>query len=219
MALDSITHDDITITLDEFTTFCDMKEMFPPEDMGFNEIAKYELSEVFPEIDKNNPRKKDVYVKLIEHMYSFITKNERYYDKDLLFGFGLEEIDNETYKSIDKDIKVTWDGTFDFVSTNSLFHYIEDQVGEMFEEDDDEEEEEEEKNENNFKLVIQVHDLFIKPDETYEPYEIYNKNKTFKQEECCICMANKPNILFCNCGHICICEEFFTGSGKEVPSM
>ena len=38
-------------------------------------------------------------------------------------------------------------------------------------------------------------------------YEIYNGNKTFKQEECCACMTNKTNVLFCNCGHICICER------------
>ena len=34
-----------------------------------------------------------------------------------------------------------------------------------------------------------------------------NANKTFKTEECLICVENKPNVLFCGCGHLCVCEE------------
>ena len=33
-----------------------------------------------------------------------------------------------------------------------------------------------------------------------------NDNKTFKEDECLICFENKPNVLFCGCGHICMCE-------------
>ena len=44
MVLHSITHDDITITLNEFTSFEDVNDMFPPKDMVFNDIFKYELS-------------------------------------------------------------------------------------------------------------------------------------------------------------------------------
>ena len=34
-----------------------------------------------------------------------------------------------------------------------------------------------------------------------------NKEKTFKEDECVICLTNPPNVLFCNCGHIAICVE------------
>ena len=34
-----------------------------------------------------------------------------------------------------------------------------------------------------------------------------NANKTFKMEECLICVENEPNVLFCGCGHLCVCEE------------
>ena len=34
-----------------------------------------------------------------------------------------------------------------------------------------------------------------------------NANKTFKTEECLICVENKPNVLFCGCGHLSVCEE------------
>ena len=40
--------------------------------------------------------------------------------------------------------------------------------------------------------------------------------KTFKEDECVICLTNPSNILFCNCGHLCVCEECAkTGEGLE----
>ena len=37
--------------------------------------------------------------------------------------------------------------------------------------------------------------------------KVINIDKIFKTEECVICLLTKSNILFCNCGHICICNE------------
>ena len=34
-----------------------------------------------------------------------------------------------------------------------------------------------------------------------------NADKSFKSDECVICLTNLPNVLFCNCGHIAICVE------------
>ena len=31
--------------------------------------------------------------------------------------------------------------------------------------------------------------------------------KTFKYDQCVICLEEEPKVLFCNCGHICICEK------------
>ena len=33
--------------------------------------------------------------------------------------------------------------------------------------------------------------------------------KSYKDDICVICVESKPNILFCNCGHNCICEPCF----------
>ena len=33
------------------------------------------------------------------------------------------------------------------------------------------------------------------------------RNSIFKSDECVICLTKEPNILFCNCGHPCLCEE------------
>ena len=34
-----------------------------------------------------------------------------------------------------------------------------------------------------------------------------NNIETYKSNECVICLENEPNILFCSCGHIGICEK------------
>ena len=34
-----------------------------------------------------------------------------------------------------------------------------------------------------------------------------NAEKTFKIDECVVCMECIPNVLFCECGHICLCEK------------
>ena len=42
-----------------------------------------------------------------------------------------------------------------------------------------------------------------------EPRSILNGNNTYKEDNCLICIDKNPNMLFCSCGHICICEECF----------
>ena len=37
--------------------------------------------------------------------------------------------------------------------------------------------------------------------------KIIKAEKTFKEDKCVICLTNPPYILFCNCGHLCVCEE------------
>ena len=34
-----------------------------------------------------------------------------------------------------------------------------------------------------------------------------NAGKTFKIDECVVCMECKPTFLFCDCGHIYLCEK------------
>ena len=59
--------------------------------------------------------------------------------------------------------------------------------------------------ENNNELLVfrELPSLEIPP---LEKPKVINLFKIFKSDECIICMVNKPNILFCNCGHLCECE-------------
>ena len=37
--------------------------------------------------------------------------------------------------------------------------------------------------------------------------QIINAEKIFKENECVICFKKEPKIIFCNCGHQCVCKE------------
>ena len=53
-------------------------------------------------------------------------------------------------------------------------------------------------------------------DEEKEELSI-NDFKTFKLEQCVICLEKEPKVLFCNCGHICICEKCATHRYDNCP--
>ena len=44
-------------------------------------------------------------------------------------------------------------------------------------------------------------------EEIEEEIKQINTKQTFKSVECVICLTNTPNVLFCNCGHLCVCIE------------
>ena len=51
-------------------------------------------------------------------------------------------------------------------------------------------------------------------EEESEEEPIINTEKSFKSDQCVICLTNPPNVLFCNCGHPCLCVEC-----NEVKSL
>ena len=48
---------------------------------------------------------------------------------------------------------------------------------------------------------IQIRIIFI------NFHVLLNKYKIFKLEECAICLQEEPKVLFCDCGHLCICKK------------
>ena len=57
--------------------------------------------------------------------------------------------------------------------------------------------------ENGVSLFVTRIEVFEKRNHTVPVFDIY------KEDNCVICTEDKPNILFCNCGHIVICEKMF----------
>ena len=48
--------------------------------------------------------------------------------------------------------------------------------------------------------------------------EKINNIRSYKDDACVICTEAKPDILFCDCGHVCICEEcFIVLDGNKCP--
>ena len=44
-----------------------------------------------------------------------------------------------------------------------------------------------------------------------------NDSRTFKLEHCIICLEEEPKVLFCNCGHLCICEKCLVRRFDNCP--
>ena len=59
-------------------------------------------------------------------------------------------------------------------------------------------------------------DLSDNDDEEEEELSI-NDFKTFKPDQCVICLEEEPKVLFCNCGHLCICEKCLVRRFDNCP--
>ena len=57
--------------------------------------------------------------------------------------------------------------------------------------------------------IVDMRDEFIQNETTNNGPRIINASQSFKSNECVICLTNPPNVLFCNCGHLCLCSECY----------
>ena len=57
----------------------------------------------------------------------------------------------------------------------------------------------------NYADMVDINDN----EEAMNEDKIINSTKTFNSKECIICLTNLPQVLFCNCGHLCYCSECY----------
>ena len=104
-------------------------------------------------------------------------------EDNTIIKYDYENIDREIYV---KDLKIILKTYYDFYDTDyDLYFSV---LAEL---------------ENNNELMVSHEEP------TPEESKVINLFKIFKSEECIICMDKKPSVLFCNCGHKCICEECY----------
>ena len=48
-------------------------------------------------------------------------------------------------------------------------------------------------------------------------HTLVNNYKIFKSNECAICLQEEPKVLFCDCGHICICKKCLVRRFDNCP--
>ena len=104
-------------------------------------------------------------------------------EDNTIINYDYEYIDRELYI---KDLKVILKTHYDFYDADyDLYFSV---LAEL---------------ENNNELIVSHEEP------TPEEPKIINLFKIFKSDECIICMDGKPNILFCNCGHLCECDKCY----------
>ena len=133
---------------------------------------------------------------IIFYAYSYTSQRKHIKDDFILkqlpsyFSFVYEKDNNEYYI---KDLKIILSTSYDFDHEDYDFYFY--AISNL---------------EENGELIISHTEPTFEDEEEEEPTpekpKIINLFKIFNSEECIICMDNKPNILFCNCGHLCECE-------------
>ena len=104
-------------------------------------------------------------------------------EDNTIINYDYEYIDRELYI---KDLKVILKTHYDFYDADyDLYFSV---LAEL---------------ENNNELIVSHEEP------TPEEHKVINLFKIFKSDECIICMNDKPNILFCNCGHLCECDKCY----------
>ena len=114
----------------------------------------------------------------------------KFYNEDFILtednniiNYNYKYIDNELYV---KDLEVIIKTHYDFYYADyDLYFNV---IAEL---------------ENNNELIVS-HEAPI-PEEP----RVINLFKIFKSDECIVCMNEKPNVLFCNCGHVSYCVKCF----------
>ena len=118
------------------------------------------------------------------------TKLKKFYNNDFILtedntiiNYNYEYIDKELYV---KDLEVILRTYYDFYDADyDLYFSV---LAEL---------------ENNNELIVSHTEPI--PEDT----KVINLFKIFKSEECIICLTNQPNVLFCNCGHLCYCVKCY----------
>ena len=111
-------------------------------------------------------------------------------EDNTIINYNYEYIDRELYI---KDLKVNLKTHYDFYDADYDLYF--DVLAEL---------------ENNNELTVS-HEV-----PTTEEIKVINLFKIFKSVECVVCMNDKPNILFCNCGHLCECGECYKISTSSI---
>ena len=113
----------------------------------------------------------------------FYNTNFTLTEDNTIINYNYKYIDNELYV---KDLEVILKTHYDFYDVDyDLYFNV---IAEL---------------ENNNELIVS-HTEPIPEDP-----KVINLFKIFKSDECIICMTNQPNILFCNCGHLCECVKCY----------
>ena len=119
--------------------------------------------------------------------------------------FLTEEENRQIEREIQKEVDAFWAQNSESDSDNNDDREIQEEVEASQSDSDDSDDEE----------AIQYYSD-DSGDEEKEELSI-NDFKTFKLEQCVICLEEEPKVLFCNCGHICICEKCLVRRHDDCP--
>ena len=160
-----------------------------------SDFAEYTIDKKAVVIEKGCWHPKRILTLLIPHIVKIMEDSVMV---TCIYSFGLYQSDQHiapgNYAGVDKYIEVIFKfedppGTAERLITESLESMSD--YGRFFDEDEG-------------KIILNVFksEIFFKDDGYTRKFDL----TVYKDDDCIICTENKSDILFCNCGHLIICE-------------
>ena len=155
-------------------------------------ISEYDLEETLDLFNNVSYSPKEIYTRILDHLYEILGRN--IHNTQAIFSFSIHQnTDENDYEIIEKDIQVeAKDSSITieivFEKIKNIIQYMQDTRYTL-----------------KHCLNPDLHLTFVKHEIHNSKENIINKEKIFKSNSRVSCTESNPNILFCNCGHLCIC--------------
>ena len=177
---ENITYNNKTIILEEAKIICG-SDIENEINCYRTEFYTYNIEELFCKAEAFTSNK-EIFKILSPYIIRYITKPS-YRNKNCIFIFSLEEKTDDSIKISDIEIKLSWHG--DDIRLNPLSESLTNEIENIFSDTRD-----------DIKLVIIAQEVATLGNSAEQPEQKINKNKTFKNEECVVCLLNPSNVLF-----------------------
>ena len=201
--LSSVNIDGITLTM-IYNRRCFQTRNYPYSKIqtGESDFTEYSIDKNIITLENNRWFPKRILTTLIPHLVKLMEDSVMV---TCIYSFGLYQNTqpHNTYASVNKYIEVIFKfGAPPGTAKRLITESIEDMTdyGQFYNED-----------EGDIILNIFRSEIFFKDDEYICKFDL----SVYKEDTCVICMDKKPNILFCNCGHLIICESCYQSYHDE----
>ena len=163
-------------------------------------ISEYDITEAFlPHQNYFSP--KQIYFSLSHHLYEILRRHTHIHKTTYSFSIYKNK-DNDNYEILTKDISISASPTDTIDNIHEKVNII---IGNM--------------PDTTFPIPINsLTDYCL----LFSKYEIFsneeeniNSENTYRTNVCQICGIHQPNVLFCNYGHLVICENCYRNYNKK----
>ena len=170
--------------------------------LGEISIGEYNIDKVTENINEEfSYYAKRIFLKLFSHIIAIIYGNVY---RDTVYCFSIKQHDPfqkpHDIQLINKDIEIEVDPDTSIITIGNL---LKDRIDNM---PDDRFSLDEDIKTGVTLTVVKIEKLKEWKD---SQKSIKINLSTFKDDVCVICIETKPNVLFCNCGHLIICESCY----------
>ena len=171
------------------------------------DISEYSIDEIMPYTGTTRDIKKNKYYypkRVLEYLVPYlVVLMEESVTYNSIYSFGLAKRRRES-----NILQNKYNGVYRYIETNFEYGSPEGTAERILKDCLENMEDIEifnDKEETNLVLYVSKIEVLIQEEDNDKEYDI----NVYKEDVCIVCMENKPDILFCNCGHLIVCDECY----------